>query len=141
VSTVFTLLLLAALALLAAAAARGRPDARRLVLAALASVVAFAVLGRVLSPQFLIWVVPLAALAFAWRAYALAAASAAAIVLTQVEFPGHYFERVAREPFPSLLVALRDVVLLAVLALAVRELGPLRLPSLSRRAPAAARST
>lgn len=141
VSTVFAALLLAALALLAAAAARGRPDARRLVLAGLASVVAFAALGKVLSPQFMIWVVPLVALAFAWRAHALAAAAAAAIVLTLVEFPSRYFDLVAREPFPTAVVALRDATLLAVLGLAARELGPLRLPNLSRRAPAAARST
>ena len=51
------------------------PHARRrpaLVLAALTAVAAFAALGKVLSPQFLIWLVPLAALAFAWRMYALA---------------------------------------------------------------------
>ncbi len=140
VSAAFTVLLLAALALLAAAA-RGRPDARRLVLSGLASVVAFAALGRVLSPQFMIWVVPLAALAFAWRMRALAATTAAAIVLTLVEFPSRYFDLVAREPFPTAVVALRDMTLLAVLGLAARELGVVRLPSLSRRAPAAARST
>jgi hypothetical protein len=89
----------------------------------------------------MIWVVPLAALAFAWRAYALAAASAGAIVLTLVEFPSRYFDLVAREPFPTAVVALRDATLLAALGLAARELGAVRLPSLSRRAPAAARST
>jgi hypothetical protein len=141
VSAAFTVLLLAALALLAAAAARGRPDERRLVLSGLASVVAFAALGRVLSPQFMIWVVPLLALAFAWRAYAIAAASAAAILLTFVEFPSRYFDLVARQPFPTAVVALRDATLLALLALAARELRPIRAPSLSRRAPAAARST
>ncbi|MEA2475111.1 MAG: hypothetical protein QOE06_3026, partial [Thermoleophilaceae bacterium] len=114
----------------------------RLVLSALASVVAFAALGRVLSPQYMIWVLPLAALAFAWRAYALAAAATAAMVLTLVEFPSRYFDLVARRPFPSLLVALRDVLLLGVLALAARELASgSRFPRLSRRAPAAARST
>jgi hypothetical protein len=103
--------------------------------------VAFAALGRVLSPQFMIWVVPLLALAFAWRAYAIAAASAAAILLTFVEFPSRYFDLVARQPFPTAVVALRDATLLALLALAARELRPIRAPSLSRRAPAAARST
>ena len=79
-------------------------------------------LGKVLSPQFMIWVVPLGALAFAWRMHALAAGVALAAVLTQVEFPAHYFDLVAREPFPVGLVVLRNAALAAVIALSVREL-------------------
>ena len=66
-----------------------------MVLASLAAVTAFAVLGKVLSPQFVIWILPLGALAFAWRMHALAAAVAAAAVLTQLEFPSRYFDLVA----------------------------------------------
>ena len=62
-------------------------------------------LGKVLSPQFVIWVLPLGALAFAWRMYALAAAVALVAVLTQVEFPAHYFDVVAREPLAIGVVA------------------------------------
>ena len=52
---------------------RARPgDPRAVVLASLGAVAAFACLGRVLSPQFLVWTVPLGALAFAWRMHALA---------------------------------------------------------------------
>ena len=79
-------------------------------------------LGKVLSPQFVIWVLPLGALAFAWRMHALALAVLAALVLTQIEFPAHYFDVVAREPFALVLVAVRDLVLLAVLVLSVRAL-------------------
>jgi hypothetical protein len=89
---------------------------------ALGAVTAFAALGKVLSPQFVIWVLPLGALAFAWRLHALALAVAAAAVLTQVEFPAHYFDVVAREPLAIALVAVRDLVLLAVLALALQAL-------------------
>ena len=71
-----------------------------------------------LSPQFVIWVLPLGALAFAWRLHALAASIAAAAVLTQIEFPAHYFDVVAREPRALALVALRNAALLAVLVLA-----------------------
>jgi hypothetical protein len=71
-------------------------------------------------------VVPLGALAFAWRLHALAAAVAVAALLTQVEFPAHYFDVVAREPLAIGLVALRNAALLAVLALGVRELLPRR---------------
>jgi hypothetical protein len=103
-----------------------------LVLAALTAVAAFAALGKVLSPQFLLWVIPLGALAFSWRRYALVAAVAAATLLTFAEFPSRYFDLVAREPFPLALVTARDVVLLVVIALSAA--------ALSRPAPATGRS-
>lgn len=114
--------LAAMLGLIAAATALARGDSRRLVLASLTAVAAFAALGKVLSPQYMLWLVPLGALAFAWRFHALAAATAAAAVLTQIEFPARYFDLVDREPFPVAVIALRNLVLLAVLALALRAL-------------------
>jgi Glycosyltransferase family 87 len=114
--------LAAMLALLAAVTLRGRGDSRQLVLASLTAVAAFATLGKVLSPQYMLWLIPLGALAFAWRLHALAGAVAAAAVLTQIEFPARYFDLVGREPFPVAVVALRNLVLLAVLALALRAL-------------------
>lgn len=136
VSALFSGMLLGLVVLLATRAGR---SPRALVLASLAAIVAFAVLGKVLSPQYVIWVIPLGALAFAWRMHALAVAVAAAAVLTQVEFPAHYLDVVAREPLALALVALRDVVLLAVLALALRgtTLQPRRQEELldARRAP------
>jgi hypothetical protein len=105
---------------------RARGEPRSLVLASLASVAAFAALGKVLSPQYMLWLVPLGALAFAWRLHALAAATAACAVLTQVEFPARYFDLVAREPFPVAVIALRNLVLIAVLVLALRALRATR---------------
>ena len=99
---------------------------RELVLAALAATVGFALFGKVLSPQFVIWAIPLGALAFAWRLHALAAAVALAALLTQIEFPAHYFDVVAREPLAIALVAFRNLTLLAVIALSLRELQPRR---------------
>jgi hypothetical protein len=125
VSALSALALVVVVGLLAALAARGArvvDDRRRLVLAALAAVTVFAALGKVLSPQFVIWVLPLGALAFAWRMHALALAVAAVAVLTQVEFPARYFDVVAREPLAIALVAVRDLVLLAVVVLALRAL-------------------
>jgi hypothetical protein len=114
-------------------AARARSDARLLVLASLAAVAAFAALGKVLSPQYMLWLVPLGALAFAWRLHALAAAVGAAAVLTQVEFPARYFDLVDREPFPVAVVAVRNLLLLAVLVLALRALGAARQQQLLER--------
>jgi hypothetical protein len=112
--------------LVAVLASRVGPTRRELVLASLAATIAFAVFGKVLSPQFVIWALPLGALALAWGRYALAAAVALAAVLTQVEFPAHYFDVVAREPLALVLVAARNAALLAALVLAMRELQPRR---------------
>ena len=134
-------LVLLAVGLLSAAAARG-PDEeaeRRLVLAALAAVTAFVALGKVLSPQFLIWVYPLGALAFAWRMRALTGAIVLALALTFVEFPAHYADYLFREREIVLVVALRDVALLAALGLALARLQPRgRQDLLDRRRPAVA---
>jgi hypothetical protein len=119
VTSLFAAALLAFVALLCAAVGAGR---RELVIASLAACVAFALLGKVLSPQFLIWLVPLGALAFAWRLHALAGVAALAAVLTQIEFPAHYFDVVAREPLAIGLVAIRNLALFAVIALSVRAL-------------------
>ena len=57
-------------------AARRMDDVRGLGLAGLASAAALASLGKVLSPQFMLWLVPLAAVAFAWGMYALGVVAA-----------------------------------------------------------------
>jgi uncharacterized membrane protein len=123
-------LLIGVLALCALAAARARPDGppseRSLILASLTAVVAFAALGKVLSPQFLIWVCPLAALALSWRMWPLAGACAVAICLTLVEFPAHYFDVVDRESPWLWLVAARNAVLLAAVVLGLRALNESR---------------
>ena len=117
----FLVAMLAVIAALTAAAYRSR-DPRAAVLASLAAVAAFAALGKVLSPQFLLWLVPLGALALAWRMHGLAAAVAAATALTLVEFPSRYFDLVDREPFPLVVVAARNALMLLVLWLAWRAL-------------------
>ena len=109
-------------ALVGLLAARVGRTPRELVVGSLAGVLAFALLGKVLSPQFVIWALPLGALAFAWGRHALAAVIACAAVLTQLEFPAHYFDVVAREPAALALVAVRNAVLMAALVLALREL-------------------
>jgi uncharacterized membrane protein len=113
---------IAAVALLAARA-WARPAPRVLVLGALGSVAAFAAFGKVLSPQFAIWLVPLLALALAWREWAIAAVAASAMALTFVEFPFRYFDLVAKDPGAVALVAARDAAMLAVVALCWVAMG------------------
>jgi uncharacterized membrane protein len=106
----------AAILLLAVLAAR-RPGQRELVLASLAAVAAFAAFGKVISPQYLVWTLPLMALALAWRMLPLFGVLAAATVLTFVEFPARYFSVVAGEPAALALVAVRNALLVAAVAL------------------------
>jgi hypothetical protein len=108
---------------------------RGLVLAGLAAAAAFAVFGKVLSPQFMLWLVPLAAVAWAWRMYALGAVTVAAIAATLIWFPDRYFDLVDRDELPMAAVALRNGLLLVMLVLVAWELR--RLVKASR---AAARS-
>jgi uncharacterized membrane protein len=83
-----------------------------------AALVAFVALGKVLSPQFLIWLVPVVVLARRWSANAMLAA---ALVLTQLWFPFRYWDLVRElDPRVSWLVLARDLVLLALLATLVR---------------------
>ena len=92
------------------------------MLASLAAIAAFAVLGKVLSPQFLIWVAPLTALAASWRMYPLAATLAAAQVLTLLEYPGLYDNLARDEHAAMLVVGLRNAMLCAAVGLAIRSL-------------------
>jgi hypothetical protein len=122
IAAVLSAVMLAAIVLLSFLAGARPGDDRALVLASLGAVLAFACFGRVLSPQYLIWMVPLGALALAWRYHQLALAVAGATVLTLVEFPGLYYKLALREPLPVAIVCLRDALLLAALALTVRAL-------------------
>lgn len=116
-------LLAGVIVLLAGAMAMRRPPGNReLVLASLAAVAAFAALGKVLSPQFLIWVAPLTALAAAWRMHALAATLAGAQVLTLVEFPALYGNLERNEHAAMAVVGVRNAVLCGAIVLALRAL-------------------
>jgi uncharacterized membrane protein len=102
---------------LLAARAYVRPSARDLVLGSLGAVTAFAAFGKVLSPQFATWLIPLLALALAWREWRLAAVTAAAMALTFIEFPFRYFDLVGKSPGAVALVGARDVAMLAAVGL------------------------
>jgi hypothetical protein len=81
-------------------------------------VTAFVALGKVLSPQFLIWLVPVVVLARRWSANAMLAA---ALVLTQLWFPFRYWDLVRElDPRVSWLVLARDLVLVALVATLAR---------------------
>jgi hypothetical protein len=101
--------------------ARRLDDVRGLGIATLASAAAFASLGKVLSPQFMLWLIPLAAVALAWRMYALGIVTTAAVAATLAWFPDRYFDLVDREDTPLIAVAVRNGLLLLMLVLIARE--------------------
>jgi hypothetical protein len=86
-----------------------------------AALLAFVALGKVLSPQFLIWLAPVVPLVAGRRGVRASALLVLALVLTQLWFPSRYWE-LAREfqPLASGLVLARDLVLVALLVVLVR---------------------
>ncbi len=127
VERVFVFALVLALWSIAWLAAR-RSDARRMVLCGFAALLAFVTLGKVFSPQYVIWLAPFAALAWVWGRRAVALLTGAAIVLTQVEFPSRYFDLINERTDVVAIVAARNALLLAALAVL--------LAALARRPPA-----
>jgi hypothetical protein len=101
--------------------ARGSRDPTRLLTAA-AAVVAFVAFGKVLSPQYLIWLAPVVPLAAASVWLPAVAGFFGAAVLTQLWFPDRYGELVAGGSVAWIVLArnLLLVLLFAVLVLGLR---------------------
>jgi hypothetical protein len=102
--------------------ARSRRTPQQLVDACVAAALAYLVLGKVLSPQYLIWLVPLVPLLSGRIRLPAAGLFGTALVLTQVYFQFRYHEIVHLEQLVWVLVA-RDLVLLALLVLVAAAVG------------------
>lgn len=101
---------------LASRGARAPGDARLLVAASATSVAALMVGGKVLSPQFVVWLLPfgfLIAGRFAWLA---AGGTVLAMLLTQMYFPTSYWDLVALESGPIWLLVARNAVIIGLVA-------------------------
>ncbi len=95
--------------------ARGEATGERLVRAGAASVVAFVAFGKVLSPQFMIWLIPFVLLVRGRRSIVSSGLLVASLVLTQLWFPYRYREYAFHyASWPSAFVLLRDVALVAL---------------------------
>ena len=121
-----TLALVAALLLVWLRFARGDVESdERFVRYAAAAIVAFVALGKVLSPQFLVWALAAVVLVQGARGTLATALMLVACGLTRWWFPSMYWDLVKQfDPEATWLVLLRDLVLLAVLATLVAR--PLR---------------
>lgn len=119
---------LSTLALVAAALAvlwlaYRRPSTDALVLAALAITLAFVAFSKVLSPQYVTWLLPLAAVAYGRGARLGPALVALASLVTQLWFPGRYFDVVYQHAWAVTAVGVRNALLLAALAATARALA------------------
>jgi Glycosyltransferase family 87 len=96
--------------------ARGPAEAARLARYTAACVCAFVVFGKVLSPQFLVWLVPLVPLTRGRRGVAATAMLSVALVMTLVFFPSRYYAYVFQGHLAWLVFG-RDLMLLGMLAM------------------------
>jgi hypothetical protein len=95
--------------------ARGPGTRERLLLASAAALVAFVALGKVLSPQFLIWLIPVVPLVWGRRGLIASVVLGAALVVTQLWFPYRYWELALHfGALESWLVLVRDLLLVAL---------------------------
>lgn len=119
IATAALLGLLAAIAIsLSIGLRRARPpgDARLFMAASCASVVALLVGGKVLSPQFMIWLLPVAFLVTGRYGRATFALAIGAMLLTVLYFPYLYWDLVALDPWAIAILVARDACLIGLLA-------------------------
>ena len=97
--------------------ARGPGGREALVRSSAATLCAFVAFGKVLSPQFPIWLIPIVPLVRGRRGLLACALLAVALVLTQTWFPSRYFRLALDfEPGLSWLLLARDLTLVALVA-------------------------
>jgi hypothetical protein len=117
--------------------ARGPATRERLVLASAAALVAFIALGKVLSPQFLIWLIPVVPLVRGRRGLAASVLLAAALIVTQLWFPYRYWDLALHfGALESWLVLARDLLLVALFVILARGLFDRESERLAARRPA-----
>ena len=116
-ASVQTALQLVALVIVWTFFARAREvDSNRLFAGAAASVAAFVAFGKVLSPQFLIWLLPLVPLVAEGLGVAACGTLAVILIVTQLWFPYRYWHVVGLGA-SGWLVLVRDLLLLVLFAL------------------------
>jgi hypothetical protein len=99
--------------------ARRRGDLQQLINGSMGAVLAFVTLGKVFSPQFLLWLIPLASLLGGTLALGGWLALGLAVVLTRLYFPGRWIGVIHLEALPTWLLVARNLALLMLLAAVV----------------------
>lgn len=105
--------------------------------ASLAAITAVLLTATIISPQYVSWLLPFAAIAAAYGKRILAALTAAVVALTVVGAT-QFFQLVAGDPFPAVLLLARNACLWALLIASLSQLArqprttdlPIRQPAL-----------
>jgi hypothetical protein len=99
--------------------ARSHPsrDVEILIAGAAATMVALTVTGKVLSPQYMIWLLPVAVLVPGRYGRAALATMVAAMLLTQAFFPLNYWDLIQLHPHEIVLLTVRNLTLVGLLVL------------------------
>ncbi len=106
---------------------RRRPVGEDALLAAAATVCALVAFDKVLSPQYLIWLVPFVALVRGWRGVLAGALLLLALGLTQTWFPWHYWRLATDHAAPwSWYLLVRDLALVALAGVLLASLSRAR---------------
>lgn len=104
--------------------ARGRPTPRRFLQGVVAAIVAYIAFGKVLSPQYIAWLIPLVPLLGGRRGAVAGALALVAFWLTGDYFPKSYFPYIQdTDRTAAWIVLLRNVSLVALLATAALPVG------------------
>jgi hypothetical protein len=108
-------------------ARRRRPLGEQALVAAAATVCALVAFDKVLSPQYLIWLVPFVALVRGWSGVAAGGLLVLALALTQAWFPTHYWSLALDHAAPwSWYLLARDLALVALAAVLLASLSRAR---------------
>ena len=117
-AAVSSLVALVALCVIWACFARSRRGPAEFLTASAAALAAYVAFGRVLSPQYLIWLIPLVPLARGRRGLAAALLLLLACATTQIWSQGRYGDLVGLEPVSWALLA-RNLILVGVALLLI----------------------
>jgi hypothetical protein len=92
----------------------------------------FVVLGKVFSPQYLLWLIPLVPLVGGSLALFGSVSLGVSIVLTRAYFPRYWSDLIGLKALPTWLLVSRDAVLLGLLAALIRSAAASQGVSVSR---------
>ena len=120
--------------------ARGPRGSRELLLAAAACVAGVVAFGKVLSPQYMVWVAAAVPLALGRVTRFVLPATVVAFLLTRAIYREGYFDMLAAGPWSFVLLA-RNILLVAIFAALVFELAERARAHASLGAPARVRRT
>ena len=127
-ATIFTLVLIAALLGVYVAYAAGPDEPQRLITAAAAAVTAYVAFNRVLSPQYIVWLIPLVPLVGGTPGIVATALLFGACGLTMTWFPGRFWHLVHISPVTWFALSRNVLLVLVFAAIAVPLVRSMRQP-------------